>query len=267
LTEETKSRADTLVASGNYDQATKLYLRALEVNPLDEKLQVNMSYACLHSGRFQEGISYLEDFLNNTEPHAVSFEIFMNLALLYKGLEEFDSALDSLREAEHRDRARVDLYLERADIQSHMGAHDDVIETFTEAQLECGQSWRLHNAMGCYYNDVAGEHSLAILHFKLAGKIAPDEPTVHNNLGIAQVAAGGYAEAIEQLSRAIELAPDYCQAYHNLAVALYKAREYKQASEILEEGIRQFPEYAAANRFEDFLSDVLELDRGDSKYD
>ena len=262
MKEEEMSRADALVAKGAYDQAIVLYLGAAQKSPLDEKLHVNMSYAFLHGRRFHEGISNLEDFLNNAEPHAVSFEIFMNLALLYKGLGEFGNALNSLRKAECKDRARVDLYLERADIQSHMGAHDDVIETFTEAQLACGQSWRLHNAMGCYYNDVVGEHGLAILHFTLAKNSAPDEPTVYNNLGIAQVAAGSYAEAVEQLSKAIKLAPDYCQAYHNLAVALYKAHEYKRASKVLEEVLGRFPEYAAANEFEDFLSHVLELDNG-----
>lgn len=259
MNQDAISAADMQVHLGNYDQAIKLYSLALESDRLNENLLVNLSYAYLHGLRFQEGIDCLEDFLDRADLQLVSFEIYMNLALLYRSVGRLAEALGSLSRAESRGRTRVDLYIERAHIQHEMGAYDDVIDTFTEAQLECGKNWQLHNEIGTYYNDVVGEHKLAILHFTLAKGLAPGEPQIYNNLGIAQVADDDYSSAIENLSHAIKLDPDYTHAYHNLVVALYKSERYRDASEVLTECLERFPQYSSANSFSDMLNEVQGL--------
>ncbi|PIQ93283.1 MAG: hypothetical protein COV68_10730, partial [Nitrospirae bacterium CG11_big_fil_rev_8_21_14_0_20_41_14] len=60
---------------------------------------------------------------------------------------------------------------------------------------------------------------------KKAIHYGPDTVKAYNNLGVAYINIGKYAEAVEVLNEAIRLKPDYLQARNNLAVAKSRLKE------------------------------------------
>ena len=262
MTDSVFDLGNDLVQKGDYGSAVDVYLNLVDDDLGNEQLQVNLGYACLRAGRSREGIDELEKFLEREGLPAVSFEFCVNLALLYNASGETDSAFTLLGEARKRDHAREEFYIALAAVQTGIRAYDDAMETYLEAQAECSESANLHNHIGSFYNDVVGDHNLAVVHFAKALSIAPNDPAIHNNLGIARVALGNYSKAIESLSRSIEIDDEYFSAYHNLAVALFNSGEYAKAAEVLDDGLRKFPDYAASHNFTEMRDEARELAEG-----
>jgi tetratricopeptide (TPR) repeat protein len=57
----------------------------------------------------------------------------------------------------------------------------------------------------------------ALFRFREAERLDPQNPRVHNNLGVAYEAAGDYESALKQYKRALEIAPENRQAKANYA--------------------------------------------------
>ena len=243
---------------GDFNQAIVFYKQALAGSFDDEYLHVNLGHAYLKSARFREGIEHLELHFPSRNSVAMPYEVLVNLGLLYHGSGDSDQALALLREASNNVSIRPEAYIGIAEVYSQQGTLDDVVEIFTNAQIECGRDAKLHNYIGSFYNDVVGDHRLATIHFFIAHKASPENAAILGNLGIAQVATGAYADAIESLSKAIKINAEYIPAYWNLAVALYNNGEYGRAVTLLDQVIRKFPAYAAENNLKAMRDDALE---------
>jgi tetratricopeptide (TPR) repeat protein len=74
--------------------------------------------------------------------------------------------------------------------------------------------------------------------------IRPQNPFVHNNLGIALAAAGRREEAIEQYRQALRLKPDFAEALGNLGLALADLGRTDEAIEQYRQTLRQKPDFA-----------------------
>jgi tetratricopeptide (TPR) repeat protein len=57
----------------------------------------------------------------------------------------------------------------------------------------------------------------ALFRFREAERLDPQNPRVHNNLGVAYEAAGDYESALKHYKRALEIAPENRQAKANYA--------------------------------------------------
>jgi superkiller protein 3 len=86
----------------------------------------------------------------------------------------------------------------------------------------------------------------AIANFRKALALHPEEPMVHNSLGVALARAGDPDQAARHYRQAIAISADYPDPHSNLgAVLLSKARLDEAVSE-LEQAIRLNPEYGEA---------------------
>ena len=59
----------------------------------------------------------------------------------------------------------------------------------------------------------------AIAHYEASLRLKPENPSAHNNLGLALARLGRMQEAVAQFATAVQLAPDYREARENLARA------------------------------------------------
>src|SRR5436305_10604670 len=57
----------------------------------------------------------------------------------------------------------------------------------------------------------------ALFRFREAERLDPQNPRVHNNLGVAYEAAGDFENALKHYKRALEIAPEHRQAKANYA--------------------------------------------------
>src|ERR1700686_2138802 len=62
----------------------------------------------------------------------------------------------------------------------------------------------------------------AIVEFRAAIRLKPEDAIAHNNLGSALLVQGNTSGAISEIEEAIRLQPDLAGAHYNLALALKK---------------------------------------------
>lgn len=85
-----------------------------------------------------------------------------------------------------------------------------------------------------------GDSTGALAQLNAAKRVQPDEPKIHNALGIIHTNLG-FSQDFEHFRRALALKPDYTEARINLAKALHRVSRHAEAVELLEEVSRQRP--------------------------
>lgn len=76
-----------------------------------------------------------------------------------------------------------------------------------------------------------GNFTAALKELLNAEKTIPNDPYLHNNLGIAYMGKEIFDRAETHFKRSLALKPDYTQAQNNLGAALLKQKKYDQALE------------------------------------
>lgn len=100
-----------------------------------------------------------------------------------------------------------------------------------------------------YYN--AGNYTAALKNLLEAETCIPDDPFVHNSLGLVYLAKKKYKLAQDQFQTALDIRPDYSQARNNLGVSYLKQEKWDPAircfETVLESLLYPTPEMPMAN--------------------
>ncbi len=70
----------------------------------------------------------------------------------------------------------------------------------------------------------------------------PDDPIIHNNLGLQLANAGRLPDAIKEYEISLKLKPDYASAYYNMGIALANDGRSQEAVASFEEALRLKPD-------------------------
>ena len=104
---------------------------------------------------------------------------------------------------------------------------------------------QIHNVLGVVYLE-KGMNAQAAEHFRKALSLDPKYIEVRNNLGIAYLRAGKIQEAIKELNLAVEnplyATPQF--AYHNLGQAYLALQDYEKARANFIESLKLSPQYS-----------------------
>lgn len=92
-----------------------------------------------------------------------------------------------------------------------------------------------------------GRHPEAIVAFRRALQLRPDDPPVNNDLGCELVAIGQAHLAIPVLERALQLRPGYVEAHNNLGNALSRVGRSDEAIAHYEAAVKLKPTHAEAH--------------------
>jgi Flp pilus assembly protein TadD len=92
----------------------------------------------------------------------------------------------------------------------------------------------------------AGQVDDAIIHYRKALQIKPDNAKAHNNLGIALFQKRRVPEAVAQYQEALRITPDYAEAHNNLGYALLQAGEVDEARVHFQKALQLKPDYVEA---------------------
>ena len=100
-----------------------------------------------------------------------------------------------------------------------------------EAKKE--REWRyLYDlGMSSFY---AKNYSEAIAHLYKASKIAPEEPTIWNALGLTYMEVEEYTKAERAFKRALKVNPQFSEAKMNLGILYFKSKNYREAIKFLD---------------------------------
>ncbi|MBI4576043.1 MAG: tetratricopeptide repeat protein [Planctomycetes bacterium] len=89
----------------------------------------------------------------------------------------------------------------------------------------------------------AGATPEVLARFARAEELAPEDPEVRNNHGLALVLAGRRDEAIPRFREALRLRPGFVDALNNWGVALMRSGRYEEAVDRFEEALALDPDH------------------------
>ena len=134
-----------------------------------------------------------------------------------------------------------------AQVQQHTGHHDLAIQEFQRAiDLDPRDSDALAGIAALYQNGF-GRNSDAEAAYIKAAALRPDDWTGYNALGIFYDEIGRHTEAIVQFRRAIDLTPDNSALYANIGSAYLNSGDpklFKEAEQALKKSVAINPDYA-----------------------
>jgi tetratricopeptide (TPR) repeat protein len=104
----------------------------------------------------------------------------------------------------------------------------------------------LHYNLGLAYK-LKDQLDKAVREFQNAIRLQPDLADAHYTLGVLFWQRGGFDKAIEEMQTAIENQPAYAEAYYTLGTVLKQQGKISEAATALREAIRLQPNFAGAH--------------------
>lgn len=134
-----------------------------------------------------------------------------------------------------RERGLLALDLGRiAEARTHLAAADD----------PANPDWRVKSALGAAHA-ASGDHTAADKEFAAALKLAPEHPSILNNMALSHALAGRHDEAEKMLRRVAAAKDGSGRAKQNLALILGLSGRVEEAREVSEAALPK--QMAAAN--------------------
>ncbi|WP_422374826.1 tetratricopeptide repeat protein [Roseibium sp.] len=137
------------------------------------------------------------------------------------------------------------------------GRFEEALNVLQRVQRPDTPDWRLMSAEAAIY-DQTGNHAKARSLYKQALKIAPDDPSLLNNLGLSYLLSNDLPDAEYTLRRAASLPGADSRVRQNLALVLGIQGKYDEAIQVAQAEID--PQQAKANI--DYLRAMMEKRRG-----
>lgn len=89
-------------------------------------------------------------------------------------------------------------------------------------------NWEAHMLLGLIYRQIK-KYDAAVIHYKKAIEIKPDETFLYSNLGVVYRKMKKYADAVKMFQKCIELEPKQPVYHLNLAIAFRAQQKYELA--------------------------------------
>ena len=195
--------AESLLASGRFEDAYELCKRALRDSPDDARLLATLGRSAHGQGRFAEAADFLEQAsaAGQADP-----DVLNDLGRALNNLRQWDGAGAAFR-------AALTVAPERAD---------------------------LHNNLGHVYRG-SGKLQEAVDCFMEAVRLDPELAAAHNNLGTSYMLLRRPLQAARSFRKFCELAPGNARAFANLALALHTAGRLQQAQSAYQKALEIEP--------------------------
>ena len=212
------------LAAKDFDTATPIFERVLQMEPLDAPTYQLMGNGYAQAGKFETAIAYYQKAIDINPVDALTrqnlAQCYNNYGVTLRNREEWDAAIDAYRNA---------LRL----MSTFHIAHTNLSDAFTRKA-------KAHSE--------AGELDEAVLAYLELQKLHPHEAHIHNLLGELYLKKGDYAEALSAFQHVYNANPradhalhNLIAAYHHYARGLSDTEDYTTAVELLEEALRLAP--------------------------
>ena len=107
-------------------------------------------------------------------------------------------------------------------------------------------------ATAIFYNNVGAQHHLdenapgnleeAERYYRMAAKLYPQIPQLHNNIGVLELNKGNASAAERHFREALEIRPAYFAAYANLGAVLLRRGDFKNAVSLFKAAVDASPD-------------------------
>lgn len=242
-----------------FDDAKKMYERAISIAPDDYDSYKQLSVSEFAQGNKMEAISVLERFMNRGKFHKDITEQHGKIAA---DLKQFDRSLEDFSELIRRYPRDPSYYFLRGIIQDSIGDHeaacDDMVSADKLGLNQAHQYLRKHcksrlSAKTLQIEDMfdeivvlqkQGKTEEAILGYSKLISIAPDSSVFYYNRGKAKRRLNNHEGAIEDYLKAIDLNGDRVSYFVSLGVSYSYLDQIDDAIKAYRKAIKIEPYYA-----------------------
>ena len=208
--EEYFSRGDELYYSGNFEEALRIYARALGIDPAFERAWLGQVKSLVEMGEYpQAGVwanKGIERFPQSAALLSAKAVVLARQGMVERAIGFSDSSLQVSGDSPFVWISRGQVFLAA---RNPSGAD----HCFTKAFEGRDRDWQLHMEAGRIYL-AAGEPDRAQLHFELVTQINPKNAFAWWNLGLCLERTVHTDRAKECFQKAVKLDP-YQDLFHN----------------------------------------------------
>ena len=239
-----------------FEEATNYFIAAVAIRPQSPGARVNLSYALMHLGRYQEGIPHGLEAVRLAPTYS---DAYNNLGACQLRIHALDDAIKNLRLAIKYKPDNAVAYQNLAEAFNEKG---DANAGFDAAK----ESIRLDPSNAYAHFDMSvslsklNRHKEAEAAARQAVKLGPTIFLAHFQLGNALGAQNRDEEAVAAFREAIRLNPDHPETICNLAQAYEQLGRFAEAFEAMKRGHelgRRIPNWPYPS--EQWLKDATEL--------
>ena len=242
-TDAKRGLASALAASGQMDEAAKIYAQILGADPQDAQALIRQADIQRQQGHYEQALVTLKKAASLVSDNV---ELSYNEALVYDALGRFDDSIKTLKQlltatlpADGKytdgDRSNRALFLDRLGIVQREANHtDDAVATYKEMQ-QLGGDYQARGADGVVdaYRD-AHNWKAALDAAAAAAKAMPTNHDIQLNYARQLADSGKVDEGLKLANAQLSGTPDDRDVYFTIADIDVRAKRWKDASEILD---------------------------------
>ncbi len=173
-------------------------------------------------------------------------EAYRMLGLGHYANEEYPAALNAFQESLARDPGNADVYYEMGLAEQELDS-DQAVAYFRKALQLNSQMWQAHSSLGSLLAQQS-HFAEAIAELSIAKQLAPNEPSIRENLANAYYGKGDYDVAIAEYNELFKTNPGWRRGHDSLARAYMAKNEYASAIAELRLAVAQNPSNPGEHR-------------------
>jgi len=240
--------ADFLYRSYSHRNDIELLEEAIQWNPYNVRINIELANALINLGRTDKAINYYEAALNteweNSQAHT-------NLGYVLAKQGKLEDASIHLKEAVRIDPNNYRAHNNLAIVLYRLGTTEQAFEHWSEATR---LNPKLNKVIKGYLADHTsakrdmgeallrqGKFTEASRHYREVLRIEPNDVDAHNSLGIALAEMGNLDEAVIHFTTALQIKPEFLDARSNLGRVLALQDKATEAVKHFYEVLRSTP--------------------------
>ena len=249
--EELKFRGNEEQKKKNYDSAIKYFEEALNLNPKDLNLNLNLASVYLEIEDFERCIKECEYVLNNTSDKIQRSRSYGKIGIAYYEKCDFIQSIQNFKLSinEHKDDRIVEQLIE---IEKQFKKYND--QKYINPEIAINNNEKANQL----YND--GKIEDALEQYTEAIKRDPDNPKYYCNRSEAFLKVLSFNEAIKDCDKAIELDNHILRAYLTKIKSHMMLKQYDIALETIEYGFNFIPDDLELNELKKKIFDMMSFD-------
>jgi arylsulfatase A-like enzyme/Flp pilus assembly protein TadD len=217
--------------------AVRYYRQAMQIEPQNIQLQVNLSRVLLKMGESQQASAIMAEISKNKSnlQNLDNIETLSETVNYFIGNNQLDLALESLRKILDQDPNNVDALVNSGTVHYKMGELETALQFYKSAvKLDPSRAQAFSNMGSVYFSSFqrSNERSflqLALHHFDKAIQLDPNLSEGYNGRGAAYLVLDENEKAVGDFKKVIQLKPEFVDAYFNLTYALMKSGRKQEA--------------------------------------
>ncbi len=212
---------------GDLLNANNILLEILKESPKDLDVLHLLGIIAFQTRRYKQSIEYINKAININKNIP---ELYKNLSIVYKEINELDNALKYCDEAIKLNPNYAEAYNNKGHILISKNQNDLAIKNWEKAlQIKPDYAEVLNN-LGNVYTQIDKKNT-ALDYYNKSIKLNPNFPNVYINRAYILKDLKKYESALEDCNKAIKLKPDFAKAYNNKAIILREMKNMENAYE------------------------------------